>query len=165
MLKPQSMFILWNRQGEFFHDLAPLDEALVAPRVGRGLAVADYDDDGDQDIAIVRLGEPPALLRNDMQAGHWVKLRLRSKGPDGDLNGFGDGAAPLGGWRIVSVPEQPDAARRPRGGGYHRRRRGEVAGWRDGQLGSAQGRHAVGAVRGRGGGEGRQRRSRADRRP
>lgn len=93
VLKPQSMFILWNRQGEFFHDLAPLDEALVAPRVGRGLAVADYDDDGDQDIAIVRLGEPPALLRNDMQAGHWVKLRLRSKGPDGDLNGFGDGAA------------------------------------------------------------------------
>jgi Tfp pilus assembly protein PilF len=32
------------------------------------------------------------LVRNDMQTGNWIQLRLRSLNHDGELNGFGDGA-------------------------------------------------------------------------
>lgn len=38
---------------------------FVQPRVGRGLCVADFDNDGDLDILLINLNGPPALLRND----------------------------------------------------------------------------------------------------
>ncbi len=92
-LKPQQDFFLWNQRGEFFHDLAPLDEVLGSPSVSRGLALSDYDRDGDLDLLVVRLGEGVKLLRNDMQQGHWLELRLKSRvAPAGEPRGFGDGA-------------------------------------------------------------------------
>ena len=37
----------------------------------------DYDNDGDVDILIVNLNEPPSLLRNDMRGNHhWLKIKL-----------------------------------------------------------------------------------------
>jgi tetratricopeptide (TPR) repeat protein len=91
-LKPQAMMLLWNRRGEFFHDLTPLSEPLSVPVVGRGMAMADYDADGDQDLLVVRHGEAPRLLRNDMQEGHWLQLRLRSRAAGSETMGFADGA-------------------------------------------------------------------------
>ncbi len=91
-LKPQEPFLFWNQRGSFFHNLAPFAPALSQPHVSRGLAVSDYDDDGDMDILVAHLGEGVQLLRNDMAAGHWLKLRLRSRAPDGRATGFGDGA-------------------------------------------------------------------------
>ena len=38
----------------------------------RGLAVADYDDDGDLDMLLTHLDEPPSLLRNDSEVGSWL---------------------------------------------------------------------------------------------
>ncbi len=84
-LQPQAPFLFWNRRGEHFHDLAPLDGAFVAPRVGRGLAVSDYDGDGDMDVLLVRHGEGVQLLRNDMPQGHWLKLALRRVTRQGGL--------------------------------------------------------------------------------
>jgi len=91
-LQPQQPFLFWNRRGEHFHDIAPLDEALSKPHVGRGLALADYDDDGDLDILLMHHGEGAQLLRNEMQMGSWLKVRLRSKVGNGKALGFGDGA-------------------------------------------------------------------------
>jgi hypothetical protein len=45
---------------------------------GRGLATADYDNDGDRDILITTSHGKVTLLRNDggSAAGHWITLRL-----------------------------------------------------------------------------------------
>jgi enediyne biosynthesis protein E4 len=43
----------------------------------RGCAFGDFDNDGDLDILIVNLNEPPSLLRNDMQQKqNWIKIKL-----------------------------------------------------------------------------------------
>jgi tetratricopeptide (TPR) repeat protein len=54
--------------------------------------VSDYDNDGDMDVLITDLGEGVRLLRNDMQTGNWIKVRLRSRLQNGKALGFGDGA-------------------------------------------------------------------------
>ena len=42
----------------------------------RGLAIGDYDDDGDLDLLVTAMDSPPLLLRNDTpRSGHWLKLR------------------------------------------------------------------------------------------
>jgi hypothetical protein len=43
----------------------------------RGCAFGDFDNDGDIDILIVNLNEPPSLLRNDIQKKqNWIKVKL-----------------------------------------------------------------------------------------
>jgi enediyne biosynthesis protein E4 len=50
---------------------------FVRPIVGRGLATADYDNDGDIDIATNNRGDYPSLLRNDGgNANHWLTVQL-----------------------------------------------------------------------------------------
>jgi len=43
-------------------------------RASRGLAAGDYDNDGDLDLLITALDEPPALLRNDSATGSWLTV-------------------------------------------------------------------------------------------
>ena len=91
-LKAQDTLLFWNRRGEFFHNLAPLHAGLSEQHVSRGLAVADCDNDGDMDFIIANLGEGVRLFHNDMQTGHWLKVRLRSQNHLGRPLGFGDGS-------------------------------------------------------------------------
>ena len=52
-------------------------EALRRAHSGRGVAVADYDNDGDPDVLLLAAGERPLLLRND--GGNrrpWLGVRL-----------------------------------------------------------------------------------------
>ena len=47
------------------------------PRVSRGAAIGDFDNDGDLDILVNNNGEAPQLLRNDGgNANHWLKILL-----------------------------------------------------------------------------------------
>jgi TolA-binding protein len=92
-LVPMASFLFWNAHGSFFYDLAPWNRALSQPHVSRGLAVADYNNDGAMDVAIVDQGEGVRLLRNDIPQGNWAEFRLHSRvPPHGEPLGFGDGA-------------------------------------------------------------------------
>ena len=53
-------------------------DGLCTPRLMRGSATGDFDNDGDVDILLNNLDESPALLRNDggNRAGHWLTIRL-----------------------------------------------------------------------------------------
>ncbi len=47
------------------------------PLVARGVAVADFDGDGDVDVVIAQNNGAPLLLRNDQRLGlPWLRLRL-----------------------------------------------------------------------------------------
>lgn len=48
----------------------------VGPLLSRGSAVADYDNDGDLDMAISTIGGPVALLQNGGAPGHWLEVRF-----------------------------------------------------------------------------------------
>ena len=52
------------------------------PRViGRGLAAADYDNDGDVDVAINSIGGPLVLLENDGAPGRWLEVDFGAFAP------------------------------------------------------------------------------------
>src|SRR5215472_5045323 len=92
-LSPMPSFLFWNAQGDFFHNLAPWNRNFSQPHVSRGLAVADYNNDGAMDVAIVDHGEGVRLLRNDIPQQHWVELRLHDRVPPSNQPlGFGEGA-------------------------------------------------------------------------
>jgi hypothetical protein len=50
---------------------------ISAVHSSRGCAFGDFDNDGDIDVLVVNLNEPPSLLRNDLTGGnHWIKVKL-----------------------------------------------------------------------------------------
>ena len=54
-----------------------LGKAISSRYVSRGCAFGDFDNDGDLDILIMNMNDPPSLLRNDAPTGnHWLKIRL-----------------------------------------------------------------------------------------
>jgi hypothetical protein len=58
--------------------------ANLLPRLrtnGRGLAAADYDNDGRVDIAINSIGGPLVLLHNESSAGNWLEVDVRPFSP------------------------------------------------------------------------------------
>lgn len=51
--------------------------AIAEAHSSRGAAFGDFDNDGDVDILIMNMNEPPSLLRNDVNGGgHWLKVKL-----------------------------------------------------------------------------------------
>ncbi|MDQ1410216.1 MAG: enediyne biosynthesis protein [Acidobacteriaceae bacterium] len=63
--------------GRFEEVLDQAGPAIAEPHASRGCAFGDFDNDGDIDILIVNLNEPPSLLRNDLKGeNHWVKVKL-----------------------------------------------------------------------------------------
>ena len=60
---------------EELRDLA--GPGIAESHSSRGVAFGDFDNDGDIDILMVNLNEPPSLLRNDVSGtNHWLKVLL-----------------------------------------------------------------------------------------
>jgi hypothetical protein len=68
-----------NLGGGRFEEL--IEEAgpgVAAVHSSRGCAFGDFDNDGDVDVLVVNLNEPPSLLRNDVTGGgRWLKVLLQ----------------------------------------------------------------------------------------
>jgi hypothetical protein len=63
-----------GRYEELIEEAGP---GVAAAHTSRGCAFGDFDNDGDIDVLIVNLNEPPSLLRNDLNsARHWLKVKL-----------------------------------------------------------------------------------------
>jgi ASPIC and UnbV. len=51
---------------------------VAAAHCSRGCAFGDFDNDGDVDVLIINLNEPPSLLRNDLSGkSNWIKVKLQ----------------------------------------------------------------------------------------
>ena len=63
--------------GQFEELVNQAGSAMEQPHSSRGCAFGDFDNDGDMDILIVNLNEPPSLLRNDLSGKNtWLKVKL-----------------------------------------------------------------------------------------
>jgi hypothetical protein len=81
----------------------------LVPRMGRGLAVADLDNDGRQDVLIVAHDQPLAYLHNRTDGGRWLTLRLEGRDSNRDAVGA----------KVVVIAEgRRLVARRVGGGSY-----------------------------------------------
>jgi enediyne biosynthesis protein E4 len=64
-------------KGQFQKVSDSLGPDFIRPIAGRGLATADFDNDGDIDIAVIVRGDYPEVLRNDGgNANHWLEVLL-----------------------------------------------------------------------------------------
>jgi hypothetical protein len=74
--QPKNLF-LNEKNGKFCDAAKQAGSALQEPRVSRGLALADFDNDGQMDVIVEDLDGPPMLLHNaGMKGNHWVSLEL-----------------------------------------------------------------------------------------
>src|SRR5438105_6133630 len=74
-----------NNFEELIQEAGP---GIAEAHCSRGCAFGDFDNDGDLDILIINLNEPPSLLRNDLSGkSNWIKVKL--EGVKSNRSGIG----------------------------------------------------------------------------
>ncbi len=81
--------LLFLNNGKGFRDVAAdVGGGFDQPKVGRGLAYADFDRDGDLDLLLTTNNGPAYLYRNDQLAGNH-SIRFRLVGTKSNRDGIG----------------------------------------------------------------------------
>lgn len=84
----RSAYVVWENLGGM--RFKPHEDAGVSPPAfndPRGIALADYDDDGDLDLSLVHKFNHAQLFRNDNNTQNFIKIRLNA--PNGQAGGIG----------------------------------------------------------------------------
>jgi hypothetical protein len=84
--QPPHLFL--NAGGKFTDVAAHVGPGFASPKVGRGAAYGDIDNDGDLDVLITTNGGPAYLYRNDQTTGN-RSLRVRLVGTESNRDGIG----------------------------------------------------------------------------
>jgi hypothetical protein len=72
--------LVFRNTGGRFDNLTALSGATTARHSSRGAAFGDIDNDGDIDVLIMNMNEPPSLLRNDLGVDrHWLSIALQGR--------------------------------------------------------------------------------------
>jgi hypothetical protein len=82
------LLFLNNSKGNFRDIATEVGGAFDQPKVGRGLAYADFDRDGDLDLLLTTNSGPAYLYRNDQLAGNH-SIRFRLVGTKSNRDGIG----------------------------------------------------------------------------
>ena len=77
-----------NDRGAFRDAAALVGGGFEQPRVGRGLAIGDFDRDGDLDLLMTTNNGPAVLFRNDRQSSN-KSLRLKLNGVQSNRDAIG----------------------------------------------------------------------------
>ncbi|MDT5157463.1 MAG: enediyne biosynthesis protein [Acidobacteriota bacterium] len=77
-VKYREPLLLFENTGRGFRNVSAQSGAVFAQGFsGRGMAVGDFDNDGDLDVLVSNNGEPPLLLRNEGGSrNNWLGLQL-----------------------------------------------------------------------------------------
>ncbi|MGB6472856.1 MAG: CRTAC1 family protein [Candidatus Sulfotelmatobacter sp.] len=86
--QPPQLFVNGGKGGSFRDVAADLGGTFSQPKVGRGLAYADFDRDGDLDLLLTTNNGPAYLYRNDQLAGN-KSIRVRLVGTKSNRDGIG----------------------------------------------------------------------------
>ncbi len=76
----EPIFLFWNAGKQFYNAAPAAGEVVSRNHSARGLAAADFDDDGDVDFAVAINRGRLLLLRNETpRTNHFLKVRLRGR--------------------------------------------------------------------------------------
>jgi hypothetical protein len=79
--RQRKLFYRNRRDGTFEEIGEQLGPAFTEPRVSRGLALGDLDNDGRLDLVFGDLDFPPQILHNEVEPrGNWLLVKLHGKG-------------------------------------------------------------------------------------
>ena len=84
-----ALLLLGGPSGRLMDVSSRAGAAWSVPRLGRGLAAGDLDNDGRVDLVIVSAGGPLAYFHNRGPAGHWLALKLEGLAPGSNRDGVG----------------------------------------------------------------------------
>jgi len=100
-LQPLQLFHNRDRGERFEEAPRPAGDgpSWAGPWVARGLAAADYDGDGDLDLALTQNGGAARLLRNDSPPGRWLRVALA--GRTSNRSGYGAVVTAVAGERRI----------------------------------------------------------------
>lgn len=94
----QGKLVYWNNGRGGFQDIsARAGEAISAPKSSRGIALADYDHDGVEEILVSNMEDRPQLLKNVGKTKNWLSVAV--VGTRSNYNGIGAKIAVITGSR------------------------------------------------------------------
>ncbi|HET7617239.1 MAG TPA: CRTAC1 family protein [Vicinamibacterales bacterium] len=100
----QRKLLYHNRRDGTFEDVtAQFGPVFTEPRVSRGLAIGDLDNDGRIDVVINDLDGAPQVLHNEAASpGHWLIVKVQGEAPNTDAIGA-EITITVGTWKQTAV--------------------------------------------------------------